>query len=660
MYTRANIIQDWLWFKRCSMCAALSLCFGILGAQITLPCDGAFYLINFTTGGSILEKLTLSNNGNLINSTEIPLSEPKRRISCLGYNVTDQLLYALDFDSYELLRIDGTGKIENLGIPANLDKKLQYYAGQVTPNGRSLMVIGRDPGTQFDKTVYNIGLQRAPYFASSQALIVDLPVRLNDLATHPSLGVTYSFDGKGKRLANLGAGQVSSFNYPISSEFLSALYFNPAGNLYGYGNPTSEDGSSTHFAVNRQNGKMVQLGRGNAGRESDGCSCPYSLQFDMKITPAQVLPCSEVTIEYTLFNATGANWSDLAFRDSFPAGLVITAIEKNTSNLSTVIGGVGTNVFRLINMNLILESNTIRLKAWVDNLPPGRYAAQAVLDYLPKMYGDPLLSDNSLTIAPNDSAFFTVIEPKDLKLSSKIRYSCNGDTAFVDAPIEAQSYLWSDGSKNKTLVTTRNGKYTLLAKTPCLDYVDSIEIKDRPLRLSTKAIAPEQMESGERKSLSFSVIGKGPFVVQWSSKGGLNLNCSNCENPELSALSSGTVYLNLRTAEGCTASDSVQIEVIPTRKVYISNAFSPNGDQHNDVFYIQGRDGGKILSLRIKDRWGNLVFDKKEIAINDPASGWDGTSRQQPLPAGIFYYELWIEFPDGERKKWNGEVALVR
>ncbi|MDX2072033.1 MAG: gliding motility-associated C-terminal domain-containing protein [Haliscomenobacter sp.] len=578
----------------------------------------------------------------------------------MGYNVVDQFLYALDFDSYELLRIDANGQITALGVPANLNTKLQYYAGQVGALGRSLTVIGRDPITQTDKIIYDINIRRAPYLASSQVLISELPVRLNDLATHPTLGVIYTYDSKNKRLANLGGSLVSTFNHPSTSEYLSALYFDKAGNLYAYGNSSRESGGEQHFLVNRHSGKMQELGKGFPGRESDGCSCPYSLDFGMKITPTQVLPCSEITIEYTFFNATGANWQDLVFRDSFPAGVTIKAIEKNSANLSTVIGGVGTSVFRLINMNLILESNTIRLRAWVDDLPPGKYSAQAALQFLPALYGEPLISDNLLSIQARDSAFFNVVEPKSLKLNSKLRFSCNGDTAYIEAPFEALSYQWSDGSTGKTLVTTRNGRYSLLAKTPCLDYVDTIEIGERPAALQTNIQSPDRLESGDQVSLTYAGTRKGPFTANWSASEGLELSCKNCTSPALSARSSGTVYLQLRDAQGCIALDSAFVEVIPVRKVYIPNAFSPNGDQLNDQFYVQGRDGGQIVQWHIKDRWGNLVFEKKDLALNDPSQGWDGTFRGQRCAAGIFLYELEIEFPDGARKQFKGEVKLLR
>jgi gliding motility-associated-like protein len=626
----------------------------------TFPCDGALYLINFNTAGSQLERLVPDPSSGRMLVTAIPLSEPRRRITCLGYNVADQYLYALDYDSYELLRIDAQGTIQVLGVPANLDKQLKYHAGQVSPLGRTLIVIGRDPVSQYDKIIYNINLSRAPYLASSQALLTDLPVRLQDLATHPSLGVTYGFDGVARRLITLGGGGVNVFNRPVMREFLFALYFDANENLYSYGNPNSEDGAQTHFYVDRHTGKTAVQGRGEAGRESDGCSCPYSLDFGMKITPAEILPCSEITIEYSFFNATGANWQDLIFRDSFPAGVSIRAIEKNTSNLSTVQGGVGSNFFRLINMNLFLETNTIRLKAWVDDLPPGKYSAQAVLKFLPKLYGEPLVSDNLLSPQFRDSAFFTVVEPKSLKLASKLRFSCNGDTALVEAPLEALSYQWSDGSTGKTLKTTRNGLYTLIAKTPCLDYVDTVQIDNRPAPLRLTLSAPERLESGDQATPSYTATAKGPFTYTWSASSGLVLSCSDCANPTLSALSSGVLRLRMRNAQGCVAEDSARIEVVPIRKVYIPNVFSPNHDQQNERFFIQGRDGGKITQWEIKDRWGNLVFAQKDIAINDASLGWDGTFRGKALAAGAFFYVVEILFPDGEKKKFQGELKLIR
>jgi hypothetical protein len=66
------------------------------------------------------------------------------------------------------------------------------------------------------------------------------------------------------------------------------------------------------------------------------------------------------------------------------------------------------------------------------------------------------------------------------------------------------------------------------------------------------------------------------------------------------------------------------------------------------------------VQWHIKDRWGNLIFEKKDIALNDPSQGWDGTFRGQRCAVGTFLYELEIEFPDGARKQFKGEVKLLR
>lgn len=651
MITKMPVLVLWLFVLMVSV---------HLKAQYTFPCDGAFYLVNYTNTGSQLERLVFDFGNKKMESTQIPISEPSRKLTCLGYNVVDQYLYALDFETYELLKIDNRGRVEALGVPLNLNTKLQYYAGHVIPYGRTLMVIGRDPVSQEDKIIYNINIQQAPYLASSQTLITDLPVQLSDLSTHPFLGVAYGFDAKAKRLVSVGGGLVSTINHPITSDFFNALYFDKTSTLYGYGNSVRDGGAQTHYLINRHTGKTQNLGKGYFGRDSDGCSCPYYLDFAMKITPAEVLPCSEITIEYTFFNAMGANWQNLAFRDSLPLGVTIKSIEKNSANLSTIISGVGTNLFQLENMNLILESNTIRLKAWVDDLAPGRYAAQAMLRFLPGIYGKPALSDNLETDFKGDSTYFKVVDPESIKLSSNLRFSCDGDTAYVEAPLSALTYEWSDGSTGKTLVTTKDGQYTLLAKTPCLDYRDTLMIDKKTAPLSVRLQAPARLESGEQYDLKFAHTGGKTITALWSASPGLRLSCAECTSPNLSGLQTGSVHLELRDERGCTARDSARIEIIPQRNVYIPNSFSPDGDSKNDHFYIQGRDGAQIVRWRIYDRWGNLVFEQKNIPINDPSLGWDGTCRALNCTAGVFRYELEIAFPDGIRRSFPGVVNLLR
>ena len=88
--------------------------------------------------------------------------------------------------------------------------------------------------------------------------------------------------------------------------------------------------------------------------------------------------------------------------------------------------------------------------------------------------------------------------------------------------------------------------------------------------------------------------------------------------------------------------------------LYVPNAFSPNGDGKNDVFYVYG-SGFRNVHLSIFDRWGEMVFESYDVTV-----GWDGTFSGKTLPPDVFVYEADITFIDGSKKLAKGSVTLVR
>ncbi|RYZ99472.1 MAG: PKD domain-containing protein [Sphingobacteriaceae bacterium] len=69
---------------------------------------------------------------------------------------------------------------------------------------------------------------------------------------------------------------------------------------------------------------------------------------------------------------------------------------------------------------------------------------------------------------------------------------------------------------------------------------------------------------------------------------------------------------------GCTATDNIRVQVLCNNaNVFIPNTFSPNGNGSNEVFYPRGTGLFSIKSVRIFNRWGELVFEKQNFKAND-------------------------------------------
>ena len=95
-------------------------------------------------------------------------------------------------------------------------------------------------------------------------------------------------------------------------------------------------------------------------------------------------------------------------------------------------------------------------------------------------------------------------------------------------------------------------------------------------------------------------------------------------------------------------------------KVFIPNAFSPNGDQHNDFFEIYpGTSTSKVKSLQIYSRWGEILYDYNGDQSQDLAR-WDGRFRGKIMMDEVVVYKAVIEFIDGETKMFAGSVTIVK
>ena len=112
---------------------------------------------------------------------------------------------------------------------------------------------------------------------------------------------------------------------------------------------------------------------------------------------------------------------------------------------------------------------------------------------------------------------------------------------------------------------------------------------------------------------------------------------------------------------GCTQEDVILVNILKPRKVFIPNVFSPNGDGQNDKAMIFGsHEVEEIMFFQVFDRWGNMVFEAKEFAPNNPEYGWDGTLNGKDMNAGVFVYQLKIRYIDGWEEFLTGEIILMR
>ncbi len=140
-----------------------------------------------------------------------------------------------------------------------------------------------------------------------------------------------------------------------------------------------------------------------------------------------------------------------------------------------------------------------------------------------------------------------------------------------------------------------------------------------------------------------------------------SLSCARCNDPVAFPLQNTQYVLEATDPNGCVALDSVWVRISPERPVFFPNAFSPDGDGENDYFGVFGGPGlRQVRSLRIFDRWGNLLFERENVSVNNPSTGWDGRVNGRELTTGVYVYLAEVEFIDDVVLEYGGDVLLLR
>jgi len=119
------------------------------------------------------------------------------------------------------------------------------------------------------------------------------------------------------------------------------------------------------------------------------------------------------------------------------------------------------------------------------------------------------------------------------------------------------------------------------------------------------------------------------------------------------------IIFTLTVSDGiCSRQDTVEIKVYEIicedPYVFIPNAFSPNGDNENDVLYVRGIWIEKMI-FRIFDRWGELVFESTDVA-----NGWDGSFRGKMLDPDVYDFYLDVTCIGGLKSITKGNVTLMK
>ena len=150
--------------------------------------------------------------------------------------------------------------------------------------------------------------------------------------------------------------------------------------------------------------------------------------------------------------------------------------------------------------------------------------------------------------------------------------------------------------------------------------------------------------------------------VKWSAnRDSIDLVCDNCGITSASPRLTTIFHVSMTDTFGCPLRKDIIVQVDKNRKIFAPTAFSPNEDGNNDRFGVfAGKGTRRVLNLKVFNRWGSLIYARQNPTMYDDSDGWDGTYKGQLLNSDVYIWIAEIEFEDGAKEMFRGDVALMR
>ncbi|MBX2876754.1 MAG: gliding motility-associated C-terminal domain-containing protein [Saprospiraceae bacterium] len=624
-------------------------------AQESFICQGDFYLA--LTDGAVFTtvyEIGIDSDSGTVDFQPLNTATTGKDLNAMGFRSVDNFIYGVDAGSLDVYRVGKDGIAQTVSELAS-DPYLQYVAGDITPDGRFLIVIGT---SSFQDEVIGFIDLDSPTYEYTEIWLEGPEVRSADIAFDPIDGTLYGFDGIHHRLVtyDIHTGVVEADFPPTDQALLmGGLFFDAFGKLFGYGLVPGENVQQAFYSIDKETGSVTLETMGPPASRNDGCSCPYTLGLELSVETIEAIPCTTIPIKFEIANTTGITQNNLKLEQVFPESFIIKNIDSPLEGVLTG-GGPSSNFFTLEGLSIPIGLHELTVSVELTAEASGAYSFQAELSGLPGTLGYVLLSDNPKTLVKMDS---TVIKVGELVLDySRISTQiCSPEGLALDPGVPGADYLWSDGSTEPTFQVTSAGNYAVTISTACETIETNIQVDGVGFEVD---LGPDQqIELGDPVNIQ-ATVSPSPdgSSFTWSSSVG-GVSCTSCTEITEVPSTDTWYYLTVTDPEGCATKDSVWVQVLNDREVFIPTAFSPNGDGVNDQFFIYSKRPAEVVSLQIFDRWGNLLFQRKNTDTNDPFQGWDGRSQGRPLNDGVFFYLARLRFLDEQVLDYKGELVLL-
>ena len=235
----------------------------------------------------------------------------------------------------------------------------------------------------------------------------------------------------------------------------------------------------------------------------------------------------------------------------------------------------------------------------------------------------------------------------------------NAVTAGASCTWQQLQRTWHSDSSTEAILSLVNQNTLLWGNDFALDDISFIPITLLRDSVTISVHSNPRVSAGKahdidcsRPTTELHVSGASSYT--WYPADGLS--DPDAANPTVSIGNTMTYTVKGVTAEGCYGLDTVTVNVgVAGKDLFVlPNAFTPNGDGHNDCFGIQRWGKVEVEEFSIYNRAGACVF-----ATHDPGKSWDGNFNGHPQPVGSYVYVIRTKTFCGPVTR-SGTLTLIR
>jgi gliding motility-associated-like protein len=323
------------------------------------------------------------------------------------------------------------------------------------------------------------------------------------------------------------------------------------------------------------------------------------------------------------------------------------------------------------NCGAISDTSLIEVMARPHNIINESMCLGSTYNFFGRDIGFPGTYDTLIKSGPNDlcgtltTLNLTTKPLPDIRIVSNNIDLCEEDHIALKllAPSAGAGYQWIKndvlipGETGTEYIASTGGIYHVSGTlNGCESISERIVVNERPLPIVS--IVNENGTSCSYDTLSFKTGNESPtYFYNWFPEKAFR-NITGSDGPlVMGTFDENTIVrLTIYTSYGCHATDSTIAIVHPCCEVFTPTAFSPNTDGLNDFFNPVLEPGQILLSMKVFDRYGHMVYNNGDIK-----KGWNGNYiNGEPATNGVYMYQLQYTCSDNKPYYRKGDISLIR